>query len=200
MTEMFNELAIIGDAIDENDRVVYLLASLPESFDVLVTALEANDDVPKMEMVVERLLHEERKLRDRGNPGAKINSKEAMIVKQRRKGPRFHYCKKYDHIQHNCREHEKAQGQGYHSEAHQSDSRKLKGMKHNVNTIKAGSHPDDSSDSDETGLLVDHVLSSKVNISPGLSTSGKWIIDSGATCHICNNRSSFVELYPQDSH
>ena len=66
----------------------------------------------------------------------------------------------------------------------------------NVNTVKFGSHPDDSSDSDETGLLVVHALSSKVNISPGLSTSGKWIIDSGATCHICNNRSSFVELYP----
>ena len=56
MTEVFNKLAVIGDAIDENARVVYLLASLPESFDVLVTALEANDDVPRMELVVERSL------------------------------------------------------------------------------------------------------------------------------------------------
>lgn len=39
-----------------------------------------------------------------------------------------------------------------------------------------------------------------MNISPGLSTSGKWIIDPGATCHICNNRSSFVELYPLKTH
>ena len=36
MNEVFNELAVIGDVIEENDLVVYLLASLPESFDVLV--------------------------------------------------------------------------------------------------------------------------------------------------------------------
>ena len=30
MTELFHELAILGDAIEEEDRVVYLLASLPD--------------------------------------------------------------------------------------------------------------------------------------------------------------------------
>ena len=59
ITEIFNELAIIGDAVEEEDRVVHLLASLPESYDMLVTALEANDKVPAMETVTERLLHEE---------------------------------------------------------------------------------------------------------------------------------------------
>ena len=54
MTEVFNE-----------DRVVHLLASLPDSYNVLVTALEANEEVPKMEMVTERLLHEERKMKNR---------------------------------------------------------------------------------------------------------------------------------------
>ena len=61
MTELFNELAIVGDAIDEEDHVVYLLASLPDSLNKLVTALEANEDVPKMEVITERLLHTERK-------------------------------------------------------------------------------------------------------------------------------------------
>ena len=42
MIELFNELAIVGDAIDEEDRVVYLLASLPDSFNTLVTALETS--------------------------------------------------------------------------------------------------------------------------------------------------------------
>ena len=44
---------------------MYLLASLPETYDMLVTALEVNMDVPQMEVVPERLLHEERKLQGR---------------------------------------------------------------------------------------------------------------------------------------
>ena len=36
---------------------MYLLASLPDSFDTLVTALEVNEEVPKMEVVIERILH-----------------------------------------------------------------------------------------------------------------------------------------------
>jgi hypothetical protein len=43
---------------------VHLPASLPDTYDVLVTVLEANKDVPKMEVVTERLLHEERKLKE----------------------------------------------------------------------------------------------------------------------------------------
>ena len=48
MTEVFEELSIVGDPIKVEDRVVHLLASLPPLFDVLVTALEASEDVPKM--------------------------------------------------------------------------------------------------------------------------------------------------------
>ena len=39
MTEIFDELSVIGDHISEEDRVVYLLASLPESYSMLVIAL-----------------------------------------------------------------------------------------------------------------------------------------------------------------
>ena len=65
MTEIFNDLSVIGAAMDEEDKVVTLLASLPDSSDMLVTALEANATVPTMETVTERLLHEERKLNER---------------------------------------------------------------------------------------------------------------------------------------
>ena len=63
LTEMFHELSVIDDPITEEDRVVHLLASLPDSFSMLVTALEANSEsVPKMEVVTERLLHVEQKM------------------------------------------------------------------------------------------------------------------------------------------
>ena len=50
MTELFDALSVAGDTISEED-IVYLLASLPESYNVLVTVLEANEDVPKLEVV-----------------------------------------------------------------------------------------------------------------------------------------------------
>ena len=63
MSEICDELSAIGETISEEDRVVYLLASLPESYSVLVTALEANTDVPSLAIVREKLLHEETKMK-----------------------------------------------------------------------------------------------------------------------------------------
>ena len=57
LTEIFDELSIIGDPLEEENQVVQLLASLPESYDMLVTALEASPEVPKQEIVTEILLH-----------------------------------------------------------------------------------------------------------------------------------------------
>ncbi|CAB4011148.1 Retrovirus-related Pol poly from transposon TNT 1-94 [Paramuricea clavata] len=48
---------------------------------------------------------------------------------------------------------------------------------------------DSSSDSDEVGLMVNHAFSS-VN-----GRTNTWIIDSGATCHMCNDASQFVKLH-----
>ena len=65
LTEIFDELSIIDDPLDEENQVVHLLVSLPESYDMLVTALEASPEVPNLEIVTERLLHEETKQRDK---------------------------------------------------------------------------------------------------------------------------------------
>ena len=64
LTEIFDELSIIGDTLDEENQVVHILVSLAESYDMLVTILEASPEVPKLEIVAERLLHEETKQRD----------------------------------------------------------------------------------------------------------------------------------------
>ncbi len=68
------------------------MASLPESYNVLVTALESNSEVPKMELVTEKLLHEERKLEDRSSAA---KSENALMMKHQKRNPvRCHYCKK----------------------------------------------------------------------------------------------------------
>lgn len=47
MVEIFDELPMIGDPIYEEDRDVHLLASSLESYNMLVTTLEANPDVQR---------------------------------------------------------------------------------------------------------------------------------------------------------
>ena len=57
MTEIFNELAVIGAGMEEEDKVVTLLASLPETYNMKrVTTLKASTEVPQMELVTDRLL------------------------------------------------------------------------------------------------------------------------------------------------
>ena len=53
--------------------------------------------------------------------------------------------------------------------------------------------PDVNSDSDDMGLVVKRALSVKGVLS---QSQRKWIIDSGATSHICNNKDMFVQLFP----
>lgn len=97
MTEIFKELAVI---VKEEDQVVYLLASLPESYDMLVTALEANADVPQIDVVTERLLHEERKQRDREDD--RSHSKAMTTATYSRGTVKCYHCGKPGHIKWNC--------------------------------------------------------------------------------------------------
>ena len=61
---MFEELSVIGDSIDEEGRVVHL-ASLPDSYDMLVTAFKASQNVSKWTLVTERLQYEETKIKEK---------------------------------------------------------------------------------------------------------------------------------------
>ena len=57
-------------------------------------------------------------------------------------------------------------------------------------------HRPDESSSDEVGLVVNHALAIKGSLD---RPSASWIIDSGATSHICNNRKLFTQLFPLNS-
>ena len=83
LTEIIDELAVIGSPVEEEDRVVHLLASLPESYGVLVSALEASSKVPKMDVVTERLLHEEQKQKEKNSHES---SSKALFLSRSKKG------------------------------------------------------------------------------------------------------------------
>ena len=65
MVETANEPSLVGNTITDEDRVVYLLASLPAYHNLSIHWL-TNSFVPAMEIVIERLIHEQRKLKDCG--------------------------------------------------------------------------------------------------------------------------------------
>ena len=171
MTEVFEELAVIGDPVKEEDRVVHLLASLPESYNMLVTALEANADVPQMAVVTECLLHEESKHKDREDSGR--SHLKAMTVTRSKMEVRCYHCKKLGHIKRDCRALNKKQL------PHSRESQ----PKANKAAVRNQS-PDNECDA----LVVSHTLQT--------GSAGNWIVDSGATCHMRSNKRFFVDLQP----
>ena len=93
MIETFSELAIVGSPIDEEDQVAHLLASLPENYDTLVTALEALKEVPDLETVIEKITYFEKK-------SGKTSYNEGVFAS---KGElRCYYCKREGHFKRDC--------------------------------------------------------------------------------------------------
>ena len=126
-----------------------------------------------METVTERLLHEERKVRDReGTRPAKL---KAMTVQgQKRKFT----CGRPGHFRRNCRK-----------LAADKEKGKLgtkEKQKHKANKAVIQKGDESSSSSDNHALVAFHALSA--------TSTGNWIVDSGATCHMCNNAKMFAKF------
>ena len=147
-----------------------MLASLPDSFNTLVTALEASEDVPKMEVVTDQLAYAERKQKEKSSPDP--SGEKVMMTKRqfRGRGPQCHYCKKYGHIQRNCTKSIKAEEE----KAKQGGSETVGGK---------------SSTGKKVGLVTRHVLGVR-------EPAHDWIVDSGAICHICNSKELFEDFHP----
>ena len=184
MIEVFDELAVIGDEVEEEDRVVHVLASLPDSFNVLVTALEANAEVPPLEIVIERLLHEQRKINERCEE-RKERCHDALIGRyQKSSGPVCYNCKKSGHIKRHCK----------------AKMRSGKESPKKNNKIQESITSSDESEEENDYVSDDYgdcealiVINNALSVVPE-SSKNKWIIDSGASKHMCNDRTMFTRL------
>ncbi|KAF2348506.1 Zinc finger CCHC-type [Trinorchestia longiramus] len=163
--ELFEELAIIGDAIVEKERVIILLSSLPDRFSTLVTALEAHEKIPAWEVVTERLLNEERRLR--GSLGTSDSSEKLLVSSKRNKKLiKCFECGKERHIKRQCRVYEER-------------------LKKENRTFQANKTVDTrSSSTGETIMFTSAFPIDNVDCD-------SWIVDSGATQHMCNKQSEF---------
>ena len=196
MTEIFSELAVIGAPVEDEDKVVTLLASLPDSYNVLVTALEANATVPQMEVVTERLLHEERKMNDRegGAQGRACGGENAMLAGERgkqhqqrdKRGPQCYGCRDFGHIWRYCPNEDRKPKKDKYRQDKSKFRDKKSGQKHKAHKAEAKWSTDSSSD-EPAGLIAEHALSTTCE------RGDEWIVDSGATCHMCHDRSLYSE-------
>ena len=179
MVELFDELAVIGEAVEEEDRVVHILTSLPPCYDMLVTALEACTEVPKLEVVTERILNEERKIKEKcRNLGGQINPVDNALFTHSKTKSCF-YCGKPGHIQRFCKELKKKNNE------EQEEDRKPEVANFSRTRTRVSSSKMDSDSEDECIALISEVKQKK----------DKWIIDSAATDHLCNDRRKMQNIH-----
>ncbi len=176
MTEIFGELAVIAESVSKEDKVVYLLASLPPTYDVLVTALESGSEtVPALNVVTERLLREEEKLK-----GKQASEREPKALVTGGTNPRTsgnpragskpftcHYCGKPGHFKRDCRKWAKrcSEGGGY-------------------------KRPSKQCSGNQDAMLIGQALAAK--------SGSEWLVDSGATSHTVNDRRLLTEVQDLD--
>ena len=176
MVEIFDNLAVIGEAVEEEDRVVHILTSLPESYNMLVTAFEASSEVPKIEIVTEKLLNEERKIKEKRSSVERGYSGDALFVASTKPKTCF-YCGETGHIKRFCEK--------WIEKTENENKKNRSPAVANFCQRNKSSIVDSESSDDECIALVSEV--SKEN-------KDKWIVDSAASRHMCNDRKQFKDL------
>ncbi|KAJ3532326.1 hypothetical protein NM688_g7442 [Phlebia brevispora] len=158
------ELNALGQKISDSDFVMTLLTSLPELWNLFIAAIEVTEQTRSSD-VIARVLQESRRIKRPGDDVAlAIKGKFPWKLKSR---IRCYFCGKLGHIQSECRKKNGQKKEGSQSANVATDS----GDKGTEYTFSAALI-------DSERALIAH---------PDV-----WLADSGATSHICRDRSMFV--------
>lgn len=173
MTELFQRLFSLGDMDPEFFKSAALLGSLPESYNGLVTALEARSDGKlNAKVVTEKIIAEYRRRKEKEQMD--VESETAMKASTFTKNPKditCFFCKKKGHFKRKCTK-------------YKDWLAKSKGTSENDKKQKANIITNE--DSDEYLFMASFI-------------DNEWLIDSGATCHITNLKNNFVD-FSEENH
>ena len=182
-----------GKPLEDEEVVAVLLVSLPESYSGLVTALEGRDETAlNVEYVTGKILDEYQRRIENGTSGAsaieddeetalrtsdsykrgydKNNKTEKKTYREERN---CYFCKKKGHLMVNCEKFKEAQ-----QNFEESESTKSCVTKNEENRCT---------------FIAFGVLDKN------RSDTGKWCVDSGASCHMTNDREFFTTLVGTNS-
>jgi len=173
--------------ISDQDMAMTVLCGLPQKFEHLIVAIDAaaDDDTLTMDFVKSRLLQEEQRMTDRSD--SKPSPSSALVMQQGETSSQnmnvCTHCGKPNHHESRC----------WKKYPH---LRPKRGPSKQSGLVVAGNKPmTDKDDHDSYVCLVSQVSSDCVR----LACEADWIIDSGATAHICNDRNMFTSFETVES-
>lgn len=210
------ELRLAGAKLEEMDTVVNLMLTLPKSYDALVTSLEGMDEAKlTLQYVKSRLLDEFAK---RNNGTTQLKANEACAMQTTNPNIICFNCGKQGHIKSRCRakRQHKSKNNSSKKESSANNASKDSGNKDILcairddekeafTTQRCGHGNNDDSSNDACAMnsgKAAHKCTAKHSRTQKLksddATKIKFVLDSGATDHMANNREYFDDLVNVD--
>lgn len=177
MDECMDNLVTLGEPIVETFSVALYLSSLPESYGVLITALESRAEADLTKNMVKGKLMEEYRRRqeienvsETGERALKVNTEDKGFDSTK---AHCFFCKRIGHVKADCRK-----------------FAAWKKKKDGQNKKQANVAQNEKDDKNDFVCLM--VSRTKVN-------SPEWCVDSGASAHMCNDEAVFMNLVKSEN-
>ena len=171
-------LTTMGDKVSDPECFTVILNGLPDSFDPIVTTLEADSDIT-YETACNRIRDFELKLKLRSKPKAgdataySAKKEKPPPSKQERKKRPCTHCGRTNHADSNC-------WIKYPEKMPKEFPRKARARGQSTPSGASGQRNEE----------VDYIFSASLSS----SASQRWVMDSGSTNHICKQKTAFSSL------
>lgn len=192
LSNLFQQLEDMGETFQDGWKVAMLLGSLPQSFDTLITALEARNATElTFDFVHEKLLAQQNRKAQDGDGEAVLKA----MAKPSKERTCF-FCKGVGHFKKDCLEYKqwkkKKEGTGQGGKANKEKVHKVeKGATTEMLFTVVASDGNDKKDDEDVKGDTELICTMASNCS-----KSDWVADSGATCHVAGDKQQFTSLQP----